>query len=101
MIKENLFIFIYRDRLSLKVSGLFTSNIYPIATRLIHRNHEVKQMISERIKNKIKFSLSEIHNSYVGKERDRLDRIREELEEQRQVKKILKKIYEKFIKIIY
>jgi hypothetical protein len=45
-------------------------------------------MISDKIKDKIKFCLSEVHNSYVGKERDRLDKIREELEEQKQVKKI-------------
>ena len=43
-------------------------------------------MMSDKIKEKIKLVLSNVHNTYVGKERDRLDRIREELEEQKQVK---------------
>jgi len=50
-------------------------------------------MMSDKIKEKIKLVLSNVHNTYVGKERDRLDRIREELEEQKQVKIFIKKIF--------
>lgn len=42
--------------------------------------------MSEKIKENIQSSLSNVHNVYVGKERDRLAKIREELEEQHQVK---------------
>ena len=43
--------------------------------------------MSEKIKEIIKSNSSDIHNGFVGKEKDRLKKIREDLEEQKEVKK--------------
>lgn len=75
--------------MDLKISGLFTTNVFPKTTNLIWTNSGMKKLMSEDIKNKIKLTLSSVHNSFVEKEHQRLDKIKEELEEQKQVKNLL------------
>lgn len=58
-------------------------------------------MMSEKIKENIRSCLSQVHNTYVGKERDRLAKIKEELEEQKQVIKLKKRKNNKNLKFLF
>lgn len=46
----------------------------------------MKKLMSEEIKKKIQKKLSSVHNTYVEQEHLRLEKIKEQLEEQKQVR---------------
>jgi len=60
-------------------------DIFPVTNKLIFTNNELRQLVSTKMFEMKKKDLSIVHNDYVSKENERIRKIKEDLEKQKQV----------------
>lgn len=60
-------------------------DIFPITNKLVFTNHELKNLVSKKMLEMKKKDLSNIHKECVGKENDRIKKIKDDLEIQKKV----------------
>jgi hypothetical protein len=71
----------------MKLSCFVQKNVFPVTNKLIFTNNELKQLVSTKMIEMKKKELASVHKDYVSRETERIRKIKEDLENQKQVKK--------------
>ena len=69
----------------MKLSCLVQRDLFPVTNKLIFTNNELKQLVSTKMLEMKKKELANVHKDYVSKEIERINKIKEDLENQRLV----------------
>lgn len=69
----------------MKLSCLVQKDVFPITNKLIFTNNELRQLVSTKMLQMKKKDLSDLHKDYVSRETERIIKLKEDLENQKQV----------------
>ncbi len=75
----------------MKLSCMVQKDLFPVTNKLIFTNSELKQLVSTKMLEMKKKELANGHKDHVSRETERIRKIKEDLELQKQVQINLKK----------
>jgi hypothetical protein len=69
----------------MKLSCLVQKDVYPVTDKLIFTNNELKQLVNTKMLEMKKKELANVHRDNVARETERIKKIKEDLDLQKQV----------------